>query len=130
LAVVYLASLSGTADAHIGTSPKEAGMIGALILGVLAGALARLLIPNDAFEHLEGWRSWLVTIGLGLIGAFVGWLIFAGLFGIGDDDAFDLGGIVGAIIGSILVLLAVGWVLRRTQGSSDRGLAHRRDGFG
>jgi high-affinity Fe2+/Pb2+ permease len=44
----------------------------------------------------------------------VGWLIFTGLFGIGDTDVFDLGGIIGAIIGSILVLVGVGWFLRRT----------------
>jgi uncharacterized membrane protein YeaQ/YmgE (transglycosylase-associated protein family) len=89
-------------------------MIGALILGVIAGALARLVIPNDAFEHLEGWKSWLATVVLGLVGAFIGWLIFTGLFGIGDTDVFDLGGLVGAIIGSILVLVLVGWLLRRT----------------
>jgi uncharacterized membrane protein YeaQ/YmgE (transglycosylase-associated protein family) len=89
-------------------------MIGALILGVLAGAIARLLIPGDAFEHLEGAKSWLATVALGLVGAFVGWLIFAGLLGIGDTDAFDIGGIVGAVIGSVLVLLGAGWVLRRS----------------
>jgi uncharacterized membrane protein YeaQ/YmgE (transglycosylase-associated protein family) len=89
-------------------------MVGALILGLVAGALARLVIPNDAFEHLEGWKSWLATIVLGLVGAFVGWFIFTVLFGIGDTDVFDLGGIIGAIIGSILVLLVVGWFLRRT----------------
>jgi uncharacterized membrane protein YeaQ/YmgE (transglycosylase-associated protein family) len=89
-------------------------MIGALILGLVAGAVARLMIPNDAFEHLEGWKSWLATVLLGLVGALVGWLIFTGLFGIGDTDVFDLGGIIGAIIGSILVLLVVGWFLGRT----------------
>lgn len=88
-------------------------MIGALILGVVAGALARLVIPNDALEHLEGWRSWLATIVLGLVGAWVGWFIFTVLFGIGDTDVFDLGGIIGAIIGSILVLVVVSWLLRR-----------------
>jgi uncharacterized membrane protein YeaQ/YmgE (transglycosylase-associated protein family) len=89
-------------------------MIGALILGVVAGAVARLVIPNDAFEGLEGWKSWLATVALGLVGALVGWLIFTGLFGIGDTDVFDLGGIIGAIIGAILVLLAVSWFLRRS----------------
>jgi uncharacterized membrane protein YeaQ/YmgE (transglycosylase-associated protein family) len=89
-------------------------MIGALILGLVAGALARLVIPNDALKHLEGWRSWLATIVLGLVGALVGWLIFTRLFGIGDTDVFDLGGVIRAIIGSILVLVAVGWFLRRT----------------
>jgi uncharacterized membrane protein YeaQ/YmgE (transglycosylase-associated protein family) len=95
-------------------SPKEASLIGALILGLVAGALARLVIPNDPFEHLEGWRSWLTSILLGLVGALVGWLIFTGLFGIGDTDVFDLGGLIGAVIGSILVLVAVGWFMRRT----------------
>jgi uncharacterized membrane protein YeaQ/YmgE (transglycosylase-associated protein family) len=89
-------------------------MIGALVLGLVAGGVARLVIPNDAFEHLEGWKSWLATVLLGLVGALVGWLIFTGLLGIGDTDVFDLGGIIGAVIGSILVLLVVGWLLRRT----------------
>lgn len=88
-------------------------MIGALILGIVAGAIARLVIRGDAFEHMEGVTSWLVTLALGLVGAFLGWLVFTGLFGIGDDDAFDLGGIVGAIVGSVLVLLIANFVLQR-----------------
>jgi uncharacterized membrane protein YeaQ/YmgE (transglycosylase-associated protein family) len=91
-------------------------MIGALVLGIVAGALARLVIPNDAFEHLEGWRSWLVSLVLGLVGAFVGWGIFRAI-GIGDDNIFDLGGIIGAVIGSILVLLIAGFVMRRMGGT-------------
>ncbi|HET6950150.1 MAG TPA: GlsB/YeaQ/YmgE family stress response membrane protein [Acidimicrobiales bacterium] len=89
-------------------------MLGALILGIVAGGLARLLIPGDAFEHLQGAKSWLVTIVLGLVGAVVGWLVFTGLLGIGDDDMFDLGGLVGAVVGSVLVLLGVGWMLNRS----------------
>jgi len=90
-------------------------VVGALILGIVAGGVARLVIPNDAFEHIRGWRSWVVTILLGLVGALVGGLIFTGIFGIGDSDAFDLGGVVGAIIGSILVLVVVGAIVRRTR---------------
>jgi uncharacterized membrane protein YeaQ/YmgE (transglycosylase-associated protein family) len=93
-------------------------MVGALILGIVAGALARLVIPNDALENLEGWKSWLATLVLGLVGAFIGWGIFRAI-GIGDDNVFDLGGIIGAIIGSILVLLVAGWVMSRT------GRSHR-----
>jgi uncharacterized membrane protein YeaQ/YmgE (transglycosylase-associated protein family) len=74
-------------------------MIGALILGLVAGAIGRALIRNDAFEHMEGPQSWLVSIVLGLVGAFVGYLLFTRLLGIGDDDAFDLGGLLSAIIG-------------------------------
>lgn len=89
-------------------------MIGALILGIVAGAIARLLIPNDVFEHLEGWKSWLTSLVLGLVGAVVGFFIFAGIFGIGDNKMFDLGGVIGAIVGSVVVLLIANFVLRRT----------------
>jgi uncharacterized membrane protein YeaQ/YmgE (transglycosylase-associated protein family) len=47
-----------------------------------------------------------VTILLGLAGALVGYFLFTKLLGIGDDDAFDLGGLVGAIIGTMILLFA------------------------
>jgi uncharacterized membrane protein YeaQ/YmgE (transglycosylase-associated protein family) len=87
-------------------------MIGALILGLVAGVIGRALIPNDAFEHMHGPMSWLVSIVLGLVGAFVGYLIFTRGLGIGDDDAFDLGGIISAIIGVVIVLLLANLLLR------------------
>ncbi|UGS38778.1 GlsB/YeaQ/YmgE family stress response membrane protein [Capillimicrobium parvum] len=87
-------------------------MIGALILGLVAGVIGRALVPNDAFEHMRGPASWLVSIVLGLVGAFVGYLIFTRVLGIGDDDAFDLGGILSAIIGVVIVLLLANLLLR------------------
>lgn len=90
-------------------------LIAALILGFVCGAIARAIVPNDAFEHLEGWRSWAVSTALGLLGALLGYWIFAGLLDIGDDDAFDWGGIVGALIGSIVVVAAGSWLLRRSR---------------
>ena len=92
-------------------------MIGALILGLLAGFLGRALVPNDAFADMSGPKSWGVSIVLGLVGAVVGYVIFTLGLGIGDDDAFDLGGILSAIIGVVIVLLIAGFVLRRTGGS-------------
>jgi uncharacterized membrane protein YeaQ/YmgE (transglycosylase-associated protein family) len=88
-------------------------MIGALILGLVAGFIGRALVPNDVFKDLSGPASWGVSILLGLVGAWVGYMIFTRWLGIGDDDAFDLGGIVSAIIGVVLVLLLVGFVVRR-----------------
>jgi len=79
-------------------------MIGALILGVVAGAIARLLIPGDALQGMRGPISWLLTVVLGLVGAYLGWLLFTRGFGIGDDSMFDLGGILGAIVGAVIVL--------------------------
>jgi len=45
--------------------------------------------------------------------AAVGWLIFTAGLGIGDTDVFDWGGILSAVIGVVIVLLAAGFVMRR-----------------
>jgi uncharacterized membrane protein YeaQ/YmgE (transglycosylase-associated protein family) len=91
-------------------------MIGALILGLIAGFIGRAVVPNDVFSDMDrGPKSWAVSIALGLVGAFVGYLIFTRGLGIGDNDAFDLGGIVSAIIGVIIVLLLAGFVMRRAR---------------
>jgi uncharacterized membrane protein YeaQ/YmgE (transglycosylase-associated protein family) len=73
-------------------------MIGAIILGIVAGFLARLLMPG------RDPMGFFATVLLGLAGALVGFFIFTALLGIGDTDMFDLGGLVGAIIGSMLLL--------------------------
>ena len=83
-------------------------MIGALILGLVAGAIAKLLMPGDDPGGI------IVTIVLGLVGAFVGWLIFTKALGIGDDDIFDLGGLLSAIIGTLIVLGAYRWFAGRS----------------
>lgn len=88
-------------------------LLAVLALGFVAGALGRALVPNDAFRSLSGWRSWAVSTVLGLTGALVGYWIFTGLFGIGDTDRFDWGGIIGAVIGAILVVAVASWAFRR-----------------
>jgi len=89
-------------------------MIGALLLGLFCGVVARMLVPGDAFRHMSGPVSWLVSIGLGLAGALVGYLIFTVGLGIGDTDIFDWGGVLSALIGTVIVLVIATWVLRRT----------------
>jgi uncharacterized membrane protein YeaQ/YmgE (transglycosylase-associated protein family) len=73
-------------------------MIGAIILGLLAGFIAKALLPGD------DPGGFFVTILLGLAGAVVGFFIFTELLGIGDSDMFDLGGLIGAIIGTMILL--------------------------
>ena len=90
-------------------------MIGAIVLGLVAGAIGRLLVP-DMWSGISGPKSWLFSLILGLAGALLGYLIFTVWIGIGDDDVFDLGGIVGAIIGVIILLPFVGIVVRATSG--------------
>jgi uncharacterized membrane protein YeaQ/YmgE (transglycosylase-associated protein family) len=63
------------------------------------------------------------VIVLGLVGAALGWAIFTAGLGIGDTDMFDLGGIISALIGVIIVLLLAGFVLRRTGGPRSRPAA-------
>jgi uncharacterized membrane protein YeaQ/YmgE (transglycosylase-associated protein family) len=87
--------------------------IAALALGLVAGAIGRALVPNDAFQNMVGWQSWALSTVLGLIGAQIGYWIFAGLFNIGDEDAFDWGGIIGAIIGAVIVVAIASALFRR-----------------
>jgi uncharacterized membrane protein YeaQ/YmgE (transglycosylase-associated protein family) len=73
-------------------------MIGALILGLLAGFIAKALMPG------KDPGGFFLTILLGLAGSVVGFLVFTELLGIGDNDMFDLGGLIGAIIGTMILL--------------------------
>lgn len=93
-------------------------MIGALLLGLFCGIVARLLVPNDAFRRMSGPVSWLVSLGLGLAGALVGYLIFTVGLGIGDTDIFDWGGVLSALIGTVIVVVIATWVLRRSSRSA------------
>ena len=92
-------------------------MLGAVLLGLVAGAVARALMPGDVFRNMSGPTSWLVSIALGLAGAILGYLIFTVGLGIGDTDVFDFGGIISAIIGTLIVLAVVGFFLRRRRAS-------------
>ena len=75
-------------------------MIGALILGLVAGFIGKALVPG------KDPGGFFATILIGLAGAALGWVIFTLGLGIGDDDAFDLGGLLSAIIGVIILLVA------------------------
>ena len=95
-------------------------MIGAILLGLFRGVVARLLVPGDAFRNMSGPKSWLVSIGLGLLGALVGYLIFTVGLGIGDTDIFDWGGVLSALIGTVIVVIIASWMLRRTARHSEQ----------
>jgi uncharacterized membrane protein YeaQ/YmgE (transglycosylase-associated protein family) len=90
---------------------EEAVVIGAILLGLVAGIVGRILVP-DMWSGLSGPKSWLFSLVLGLAGALLGYLIFTVGLGIGDEDVFDFGGIIGAIIGVIILLPFVGIATR------------------
>jgi uncharacterized membrane protein YeaQ/YmgE (transglycosylase-associated protein family) len=83
-------------------------IIGAIVLGLIAGYVAKALLPGD------DPGGFVATILLGIAGSLIGYFIFTGLLGIGDDDKFDFGGIIGAIIGTMMLLLAYRWYKGRT----------------
>jgi uncharacterized membrane protein YeaQ/YmgE (transglycosylase-associated protein family) len=68
-------------------------IIGFLIVGLIAGALARLLVPGRDSMGMVG------TLILGLVGSLVGGFLANVLF---DDTAV---GIIGSTIGAVIVLL-------------------------
>jgi len=76
------------------------GILGWIILGLFAGAIAKAIMPGDDPGGI------IVTTIIGIVGAIVGGLIASAL-NIGDiDKFFDLGTWLLAIGGSLLVLLA------------------------
>ena len=85
-------------------------MIGAIILGLLAGYIAKALLPGD------DPGGFFVTILIGLAGSLIGFFIFTGLLGIGDTEMFDLGGLIGAIIGTMILLGVYRVVANRNEG--------------
>lgn len=91
-------------------------MIGALILGIVAGYLGKFLMPGHEHEP----QGFLATTALGLVGALAGFFIFTTLLGIGDNHIFDLGGLIGAVIGVMLVL----WGYRVVMSHRDTGHGH------
>ena len=82
-------------------------MIGAIILGFIAGYVGRIFTPGS------GVRGCLPTTAIGIVGALAGYLIFTEALGIGDTKALDLGGIPGAVIGTALVLAVLRAAARR-----------------
>ncbi len=91
-------------------------MIGAIILGLVAGFIGKALMPG------KDPGGFFVTILIGLAGSVVGFLIFTELLGIGDDQIFDLGGLIGAIIGVMILLGIYRAVVARRGGVAGRGV--------
>ncbi|MCK9896766.1 GlsB/YeaQ/YmgE family stress response membrane protein [Frankia sp. AgB32] len=70
------------------------------VLGLIAGAVARLLVPGPDPMSIPA------TIMLGVVGSFVGGFLGFVLFGKDfGDGALQPSGIIGSILGGIVVLL-------------------------
>jgi len=82
-------------------------LLWALIIGIIVGALARLLLPGkEAFP--PGAMGWLLTAVLGIVGALLGTWIGGALWGGAGYQAGWIMSIVGAIVVLLLVRLIMG----------------------
>ena len=76
------------------------GIIAFIILGALAGAIAKALLPGD------DPGGFIVTTIIGIVGALLGGLIAAAIFDAHPlDEFFDISTWLTAIVGSIVLLV-------------------------
>lgn len=78
------------------------GFFGFLILGLIAGAIAKAIIPGDS------GGGWFATLILGVVGAFVGGWLGSLIFDVSLGDFFSIQTWALAIAGSVVVLLIWG----------------------
>lgn len=71
-------------------------IIGWIVFGIIAGAIARLLVPGRQAMGI------LATMALGIVGSFVGGFVASLIFG--DRDLLSPSGWIGSILGAVLVL--------------------------
>ena len=72
-------------------------IVGLIIIGLVAGAIARFVVPGP------DPMGWIGTIVLGIVGSFVGGFLANLIFG--GTVALSPAGWIGSIVGAIIVLL-------------------------
>ena len=86
-----------------------------IIVGLIAGALARLVVPGRQNIGILG------TILLGIVGSFIGGFLGYVLFHKDSQDGFfQPAGLIGSIIGAIIALL----IWERTSAGRRRTVLH------
>lgn len=81
--------------------------LGFLLLGLIAGAIAKLILPGK-----QG-GGWIVTLLLGVVGAFLGGWLGSVIFKVGLEEFWSLQTWLLAIGGAIIVLLIYGLIVGR-----------------
>ena len=75
-------------------------IIGAIIIGLIAGFLARAVVPGD--DSMGVGATLVLGLVGSLIGGFLGWILFSKD---GDNGALQLSGLIGSFIGAVIALL-------------------------
>ena len=95
-----------TVDATPSKELEVLGLLWLLLIGLIAGALARAIVPGP--DPMPWWQ----TIILGVIGSFVGGFI-GSLLGDGDITDLNTSGIILSVVGAVIALLVYRMVRRR-----------------
>lgn len=74
------------------------GILAWILFGLIAGAIAKAIHPG------KDPGGWIVTIIIGILGAFLGGAVGTYLLGWGDVDGFNFRSFVLAVAGAILLL--------------------------
>lgn len=82
-------------------TPESTSIIGWIVFGLVAGAIAKLLIPG------RDPGGWIITILIGIAGSFVGGFL-GSLLGFSGGPAGWIGSILGAIILLLIYRMVVG----------------------
>lgn len=83
------------------------GILAWIVFGLIAGAIAKLIMPG------EQGGGWIVTIILGIVGAFVGGWIGSMIAGVGISG-FNITSMIVAVVGALIVLAIWGFISRRS----------------
>lgn len=79
-----------------------------IVIGAIAGYLARALVPGE--DPMGFWG----TVALGIVGSFVGGFLGSLIFGGGEGESMlSPAGLIGSIIGAIIALLVYNAVTDR-----------------
>ncbi|MBV8997337.1 MAG: GlsB/YeaQ/YmgE family stress response membrane protein [Pseudonocardiales bacterium] len=87
------------------------GILGWIVLGLIAGAIAKLIMPGDDPGGI------IVTMLLGIIGAVIGGFLGSRIFGIGLQTFWNLQTWIVAIIGSLILLIIYRLIVGRRTAS-------------
>ncbi|MCL4134986.1 UNVERIFIED_CONTAM: hypothetical protein GTU68_010224 [Idotea baltica] len=74
------------------------GILSWIILGLVAGILAKVIMPG------KDGGGFIVTVVLGVAGAFVGGWV-GSFLGLGSTGGFSLGSVATATVGALLLLI-------------------------
>jgi len=83
------------------------GILAWIVFGLIAGVIAKFVVPGEMPGGILG------DIIVGIVGAVIGGWVY-GLFGHAGVTGFNVGSMICAVIGAIILLIVIHTFTRRT----------------